>query len=112
MLWNSKAPYSVHTAGSYTIEVRSPLSDLIASSSSLFFTAVVRPMMNHQAGRPSFVGCPRLLIRYIRRYPPYLVAVSSILNLRTRLAVVIWIHLNLHITYRVHIKEWRGFKSH
>jgi hypothetical protein len=45
-------------------------------------------MPNLQAGGPSFVGCPRLLIQYIRSYPPYLEAVSSIRNLRTRHAVV------------------------
>jgi hypothetical protein len=34
------------------------------------------------------VGCPRLLIQYIRSYPPCLKGVSSIRNLRTRHAVV------------------------
>jgi hypothetical protein len=33
------------------------------------------------------VCCPRLLIQRIRSYPPYLVAFSSIRNLRTRHAV-------------------------
>jgi hypothetical protein len=33
-------------------------------------------------------SCPRLLIQYIRSYPPYLEAVSSIRKLRTRHAVV------------------------
>jgi hypothetical protein len=32
---------------------------------------VVRPAPNPQAGRPSLVGCPRLLFQYIRSYPPY-----------------------------------------
>jgi hypothetical protein len=36
-------------------------------------------MPNPQAGAPPLVGCPRLLIQYIRRYPPYLEAASSIL---------------------------------
>jgi hypothetical protein len=45
-------------------------------------------MPNPQAGGPPLVGCPRLLIQYIRRYPPYLDAVSSIRNPRTRHAVV------------------------
>jgi hypothetical protein len=41
------------------------------------------------APRPtSLVGCPRLLIEYIRSYLPYLEAVSSTRNLRTRRAVV------------------------
>jgi hypothetical protein len=39
---------------------------------------------NPQAGGPPTVGCPRLLIQYIRSYPPYLEAVSSIRNPRTR----------------------------
>jgi hypothetical protein len=38
-------------------------------------------------GRP-LVGSLRLPIQYIRRYPPYLEAVSSIRNLRTTHAVV------------------------
>jgi hypothetical protein len=40
------------------------------------------------AGGPPLVGCPRLLIQYIRSYPPYLEGISSIRNLRTRHAVV------------------------
>jgi hypothetical protein len=56
---------------------------------SLFFT--VRSCLSHaqpQAGGPPPVGCPRLLIQYIRSYPPYLEAVSSIRNLRTHHSVV------------------------
>jgi hypothetical protein len=34
------------------------------------------------------IGSQRLLIQYIRSYPPYLEAVSSIRNLRTRHALV------------------------
>jgi hypothetical protein len=49
---------------------------------------VVSPPPNPQAGWPPLVGCPRLLIQYIRSYPPYLEAFSSIRNLRTRHAVV------------------------
>jgi hypothetical protein len=49
---------------------------------------VVSPTLNHQAGEPPLVGCPRLLIQYIRSYPPYLEAVISIHNLRTSHAVV------------------------
>jgi hypothetical protein len=37
-------------------------------------------MPNPQAGGPPHVGCPRLLIQYIRSYPPHLEAVSSILH--------------------------------
>ena len=32
---------------------------------------VVSTSPNPQAGGPPLVGCPRLLIRYIRSYPPY-----------------------------------------
>ncbi|KAJ4446277.1 hypothetical protein ANN_12972 [Periplaneta americana] len=53
---------------------------------------VVSPSPNPQAGGPPLIGCPRLLIQYIRSYPPYLEAVSSIRNLRTRHAVVIGTH--------------------
>jgi hypothetical protein len=41
-----------------------------------------------QVGGPRFSDCPRLLIRYIRRYPLYMEAVSSIRKLRTRHTVV------------------------
>jgi hypothetical protein len=40
------------------------------------------------AGGPPLVYCPRLLIQYIRSYPPYLEDASSIRNLRTSHAVV------------------------
>jgi hypothetical protein len=46
------------------------------------------PPPNPQAGGPLIVGCSQLLIQYIRSYPPYLEAVSSILNLRMPHAVV------------------------
>ena len=36
---------------------------------------VVSTSPNPQAGGPPLVGCPRLLIQYIRGYPPYLEAV-------------------------------------
>jgi hypothetical protein len=45
-------------------------------------------MPNPQAGGPPLVGCPRLLIQYIRSYSPYLEAVPSICNLRMRHALV------------------------
>jgi hypothetical protein len=32
---------------------------------------VVSTSPNHQVGVPTLVGCPRLLIQYIRSYPPY-----------------------------------------
>jgi hypothetical protein len=45
-------------------------------------------MPNPPAGGPSLIGCPRLLIQYIRGYSPYLEAVSYIRNLSTRHAVL------------------------
>jgi hypothetical protein len=56
---------------------------------------VVSPPPHPQAGGPPPVGCPRLLFQYIRSYPPYLEAVSSIRNLRTRHAVVTGDPLNM-----------------
>jgi hypothetical protein len=44
-------------------------------------------MPNPQAGEPSLVGCPQLLIQYICSCPPKLEGVS-IRNLRTRHAVM------------------------
>jgi len=32
---------------------------------------VVSPSPNPQAGGPPLIGCPRLLIQFIRSYPPY-----------------------------------------
>jgi hypothetical protein len=46
------------------------------------------PMPYPQAKGPPLVGCPRLFIQYIRSYPPYLEAISSIRNQRTCHAVV------------------------
>ncbi|KAJ4444965.1 hypothetical protein ANN_06764 [Periplaneta americana] len=50
---------------------------------------------NPQAGGPPLIGCPRLLIQYIRRYPPYLEAVSSIRKLRTRHTEIYLQQLNI-----------------
>jgi hypothetical protein len=60
----------------------------------LFFLwqGVVSPMPNPRKRTTTF-QCPRLLIQYIRSYPPYLEAVSSIHNLKTRHAVVTRTHL-------------------
>ncbi|KAJ4442813.1 hypothetical protein ANN_04406 [Periplaneta americana] len=55
----------------------------------LVIIKVISPSLNPQAGGPPLIGCPRLLIQYIHSYSPYLEAVSSIRNLRTRHAVVI-----------------------
>jgi hypothetical protein len=52
-------------------------------------------MPNPETGGPPLVGCPRLIIRYIRSYHPYLEAVFSIGNLRTRHAMVTRDPLNM-----------------
>jgi hypothetical protein len=49
---------------------------------------VVSPTPKPQVGGPLLVGCPRLLIQYIRSYPPYLEAFSSIRDLRLPHAIV------------------------
>jgi hypothetical protein len=49
---------------------------------------LLAPRPTPQAGGPPLVGYPRLLIQYIRSYPPYLEAVPSIRNLRTCHALV------------------------
>jgi hypothetical protein len=64
---------------------------------------VVSSPPNPQAGGSPPVGCPRLLIEYIRSYPPYLEAVSSIRNLRTRHAVVTVDPLNMD--FKVHTQN-------
>jgi hypothetical protein len=57
--------------------------------------ALVSPTPNHQAGGPPLVGCPRLLIQYVRSYPTYTEAASSIPKLRTRPNTVTTAPLNL-----------------
>jgi hypothetical protein len=45
-------------------------------------------MINPQTGGPRRIGCPKLRIQYICSLHPYLEAVSSTRNLRTRHAVM------------------------
>jgi hypothetical protein len=73
--------FSLGSLSKDPVQVRNPLWH---SVTSLFFLrwGVVSPTPNPPAGGPPFVGCPRLLIQYIRNYPPYLEAVSAIHNLR------------------------------
>jgi hypothetical protein len=59
---------------------------------------VVSPPPNSQAGGPPTAGCPQLLIQYIRSYPSYLEAVSSIRNQRTRHALVTVDPLNIFLS--------------
>jgi hypothetical protein len=82
------------------IFLSSPMRAIECFVTNWFFLqfGVVNLPPNPQAGGPLPVCCPRLLIQYIRSYPPYLEAVSSIRNLRTRHAVVTEDTLNV---------EWR-----
>jgi hypothetical protein len=59
---------------------------------------LLAPRPTLQAGGPSIVGCRRLLIQYIRSYPPKLEGVSSIRNLRTRHVLVTKDPPNMDIT--------------
>jgi hypothetical protein len=66
---------------------------------------VVSPTPNPQVGIPPLVGCPQLLIHYIRNYPPYLEIVFSTSNLRTRHALLtsdppndVFTAIKIHIT--------------
>jgi hypothetical protein len=56
---------------------------------------VVRPTPESEAGVVPLVGCPQLLIQYIRRYPAYLDAVYSICTLNTRHSLATRDPLNL-----------------
>jgi hypothetical protein len=64
-----------------------------------------------QAGGPPLVGCPRLLIRYIRSCPLKLEGVSSIRNLRTRHAVVTRDPPNMACNYTTLIRDFTSDSS-
>jgi hypothetical protein len=62
---------------------------LFTFATGLFFKVRrCKPHAQPPSWRTTPVGCPRLLIQYIRSCPPKLEGVSSIRNLRTRHAVV------------------------
>jgi hypothetical protein len=74
------------STGPYSVQVRSYLWSF---ETSLFLRwGVLSSTPDPKAGWPPLVGCPRLLIQYIRSYTPKLEGVSSIRNLRTHHAVV------------------------
>jgi hypothetical protein len=56
---------------------------------------------SRQAERPPLVGCPQLLIQYIRSYLPYLEAVSFIRNVTKRHAVMVQDPLNMALVNMV-----------
>ena len=77
-------PNSVHIPTSHLLEIHpniihpsTPRSPQWSPTRECFLTkfllqgGVVRTSPNPQAGGPPLVGCPRLLIQFIRSYPPY-----------------------------------------
>jgi hypothetical protein len=93
--WSLSWAISIQSTPSHSVSLR---SILIPSRSKASFECsqqayflrwgVVSPMLNPQAGGPPLVGCPQLLIQYIRSCPPELEGVSSIHNLRASHAVM------------------------
>jgi hypothetical protein len=71
----------------------------------LFFNKIVfivwscQTPANSKDGGCPLVGCPRLLIKQIHSYPPYLKAVSCIRNPRMRHTVVTGTHTTWRILY-------------
>jgi hypothetical protein len=68
---------------------------------------IVSHSSDPKAGGLPLTGCPRLLIQYIRSYPPCLEAVSLIRNPRTRHAMVIGTHVPVAITTELVIMNLR-----
>ena len=82
----SSHPYELHVLpisvflllGSYRRISLIPRALTIFRNSINFLRwGVVSISPNSQAGGPPLVGCPRLLIQYIRSYPPYVEAVPQ-----------------------------------
>jgi hypothetical protein len=96
--WHSTCQISCPFSCAWVVPQNPSISEaLVHTSQQICFTVGggVIPPPNTQAGGPPPVGCPRLLIQYIRRYPPHLESVSSICNPRTRHAVVTRDPLNI-----------------
>jgi hypothetical protein len=53
-----------------SVQVRGTLKHFVTIETFLRW-GVIGPTPNPQAGGPPLVGCQRLLIRYVRSYPPY-----------------------------------------
>jgi hypothetical protein len=70
-------------------------STSVMSHNEVVSTVGVIALPKPEAGAPLLFGCPQLLIQYICNYPPYLEAVPSIRNSRTRHAVMTGTHITL-----------------
>jgi hypothetical protein len=72
--------------------------DMFHNRLEFLWWELVSPLSNPQAGGPTPVGCLQLLLQYIRSYPPYLEAISSICNLRAHHAMVTGNPLNMELS--------------
>jgi hypothetical protein len=70
-----------------------------------FWSEEMLALRTTQAGGPPLVGCPRLLIQYIRSCPPYLEAVSSTYRRNTYVLQIFRKYFfQLFLVYDVQIK--------
>jgi len=93
-------PWSSTLCSLLQLPATSSLLDLITFRKELFsvrWGVTFSRSPNTKAGGPTPVSSLWLLIQYIRNYPPYLEAVSSIHNLRTRHVMVKRDPLNMQI---------------
>jgi hypothetical protein len=75
MLWNTEVHYSIHKSPHTEGSVRFRNLCVRPVTCLSFYGGVVSTSPNPQAGGPPLVGCPKLIIQYVRSYPPYLEAV-------------------------------------
>jgi len=78
---------------------------LFHNKANFYGEELLAHQLTPQGGGPTLVGCPRLLIQYIRSYPPF-GRRSSIHNMRMHHAIVtgthlIWISIKYIFIYSV-----------